>query len=122
MPTAWLTLAGLDFAVGDFVAAFYPKSYKARIWLGDVLSVDSEVIRLRHWPINTVGMHTDHPYYVAPRERDSAAEWSETRKFWRLLHKVDAPQPFLDAGEGVYRLSGVDSTRLHTLSLQHALS
>ena len=46
----WLKAEELDFQVGDFVAVFYPKSYKATIYLAQVLPTDA--LKLQHWPEN----------------------------------------------------------------------
>ena len=85
-----------------------------------MIDIKDESIELHHWPENALGDYTGHPYYLEPQVDDDVL--TETRKLWPLLEVVEAPRPFDAARQGVFRLSGAESPRLHSLAVQHALT
>jgi hypothetical protein len=115
----WLKKEDLQFQIGDFVAVFYPKSYKATIYVAQVLAIEDDILRLHHWPKNDTGTFQGHPYYRKASEGQGA--WTEGRRFWRLVARLNSPQA-VDGEEGVYSLSVGDSSVCHRLGRQFALS
>ena len=115
----WLSQVELQCGVNDFVACFYPKSFKAEIYLAHVECVDAERITLQHWPANDSEPHKGHPYYRKPE--GGTRSRTEARRFWRLIHRVDPPQA-VDAHDGVYKLSSAAFQTVHILGKQFALT
>ena len=111
-------MADLKFAVGDFVAVFYPKSYKAEIYLAQVKEIHAEELRLHHWPVNDSEPLRGHPYYKKP---GGEATWTEGRRFWRLIHKVDPPRT-IEGHAGVFTLGGTASQLVYRLGKEFALT
>ena len=114
----WLSHTDLEFGVDDFVAIFYPKSYKAEMYLACVRGIGADEILLQHWPANDSAAHQGHPYYQKPV---GDVAWKESRRFWRLIRKVDPPQ--IVAGyEGVYSLGGSSAQLVHVQGKYYALT
>ena len=114
----WLIHTDLEFGINDFVAVFYPKSYKAEIYLASVRDIQPEEVALDHWPTNDSGPLRGHPYYQKP---SGDTTWRESRRFWRLIHRVDPPKE--EGGHpGVYTLSGKAFELVHRLGKEFALT
>jgi hypothetical protein len=81
--------------------------------------MEDDILRLQHWPESDAGKFQGHPYY----RKASASEgvWTESRRFWRLITGLNSPQA-VAGEEGIYNLSTGDSSTVHRLARQFALS
>jgi hypothetical protein len=62
------------------VAVFYPRSYKAKIYLAQVLAIEADALKLQHWPENDEpGVRQGHPFYR--KALDGQGAWMEGRRF-----------------------------------------
>ena len=90
----WLSVRDLPFAVGDFVAVFYPTRVHASVQYGLVTAIgvqshhfrDRLAVRLQDWP----QAHTGWPYFALQPATQSDTEWEEQQEFWPFIHKVSS--------------------------------